>query len=168
MAIKRHCHHHHRRRHHQIYTSSFVQCIKNRKQTPPLLCSQSRLHTHREGEREREFVSSMVWAGKGNTIRNSICFTLHCDFFSSFFLSFLSTNLTRSIAVTPPKLSATRYRLQNGDDDYCKQHVPCFNSHSQLHITHRLNTEIVHKHTHTDSVYRTVTLPTYIISAMNE
>lgn len=51
------------------------------------------------------------------------------------------SHLFASLALTRTQ---TTKRLQNGDDDYCKQHVPCFNSHSHS-ISH------THSFSHTNT-----------------
>lgn len=166
MAIKLQCHHHHRRHHQDLKT--------NRKwkenKTPPLLCSLA----------VRDVSSK---AGKGKLYKaliNAICFTLHCDFFLLFF-SHLSLSLSHSHPVhvcvhvysvdfvSFPLLlvpSHSNANEQNGDDDYCKQHVPCFNSHS-FHITHsllytRTPTHRTYSHFATISMYRNATAYTMV------
>lgn len=164
MAIKLQCHHHHRR-HHQ---DDSMKRPKEKKTKLRLF--------YVEPQRKRDVSSN---AGKGNyrkalIMPYALCYTV--IFFSLSFRFSSASHSFRcrrsrcrcccwrrcvvlgslcSLDLTRTKNNQTRYkRLQNGDDDYCKQHVPCFNSHSHsISHTHSLTHCRTKNTTHTHSQY---------------
>lgn len=102
-------------------------------------------------QRQQPWQSNMLWNKYTNTRTHDDTVISLCARFAVFHPFTTWTNKQPSTIIA----SNGTIKLSNGDDDYCKQHVSCFCSHSipknpTIHVTHAH----IHSDTHTILMWR--------------